>query len=327
MDKIKLQKTAVLLILLAVLGGVFTKYTLPRKHNIVRGLVYRAWQLSTVGMHRPALALYNLAVSVEPSYYQTYVFRGDTYLALQNVQKAEEDYIRTLELKPGDQHAISSLSMLYTINNDFKSAIEGYEKMLKVDLSQTDYYYCQIGLNYHFLKDYENALLAFEKVQNPKPKYSNVYSLRATTYSALHRYELAEAECEKALALDPSQQYNFTSMLDMIRRNKERYINNIIKLDILKNSLAENPTDVNKYFDLAGVYHEIGEPENVIKCYTAIIDINSNSWQTQNAYYNRGCLYYDDLGDTLAAIEDMKTAAMAGERNAKNWLKEHKISF
>jgi tetratricopeptide (TPR) repeat protein len=306
---------------------VVVKYTLPRKHNIVRGLVLNAWRLTTVHMYRPALALYNVAAAIEPDYYQTYVFRGDAFLMLKNYQRAEEDFIRTLALNPGDEHARTSLNMLYTITNDFKRAIDGYEKMLKVDPSQTDYYYCQIGCNYHFLKDYKNALLAFEKVQNPKPKYSNVFSLRATTYLALHEYELAEAECEKALALDPSQQDNFTSVLDMIHKDKERYSKILVEIDLLKNSLNGDPSDANKYNDMAHLYIQMQQPLKAVECFTAAIDMKNDEQQSQNEYYNRARIYCDDLADTLKAIEDMKTAALAGEGNAKKWLKDHKISF
>ena len=325
--KKKILKLIILLLLLAVLGVVFAKYTLPRKHIIMRGLVYRAWQLSNIGLQHPALALYNMAASMEPDYYQTYVFRGDTYLMLKNDKKAEEDYLRTLELKPGDQHAISSLSLLYTFNKNYQRAIEGYGKAIKVDPSQSDFYYTQIGLNYHYLKDYRNSLAAYDKVKNPKPKYSNVYCLRATTYLDMHEYELSEAECEKALELDPSQQETFVAMLDIIQRAKERYKSNLIELDVLINHLTENPTDVNKYFTMARVYSEMRMPEKAIQCYTTIIEINKNSSQTQNAYYNRARIYYEDLGDTLKAIEDMKSVAMTDEASAKKWLKEHKISF
>ncbi|MDO9068675.1 MAG: tetratricopeptide repeat protein, partial [Deltaproteobacteria bacterium] len=243
-------KTALLLVLLAVLVLVFAKYTLPRKHNIVRGLVLNAWRLSNLRLDRPALALYNIAAAIEPNYYQTYVFRGDTYLTLQNYQRAEEDFIRTLELNPGDRHARESLNMLYTINNDFKRAIDGYEKMVKVDPLQADYYYYQMGSNYLYLKDYNNALLALEKVQNPKPKYSNVFIQKAFIYLATHEYELAESECQKAIALDPSQQDNLASMLDVIRTEKERYRKNLVEMDLLKNSLTGDPSDADKYTDM-----------------------------------------------------------------------------
>jgi tetratricopeptide (TPR) repeat protein len=322
-----IMKLLMLALLLVIMALVVMKYTIPNKHNVTRSFVYCGWRLACLSLHSPAVFFYNMAARIEPGYYQIYVFRGDSYLVLNNEEKSELDFKRALEIKPGDRHAISSLCMLYAKKNDFYKAIEGYETLAMMDPKQSDYCYIQIGMYYHLLKDFKKALETYGKVKKPDFEYSNMYINRAMTYLALHEYELAEEDCKKAIALDPTQQDNLSGIYNAIQNSKEKYIQNITKLDYLKRALDEKPKGIDILSDMANIYIELGKYDNAVNCYTAIIDMNDGTNHHNNAYYSRGSLYYDYLNDTLKAIEDMKISAFNGNSNAKKWLSDKNISF
>lgn len=315
------HKLFVLLLLAAIMLLVVIKYTIPQKKNIARGLVFQGWQLTNLGMPKAAVFVYSIALSIDSNNYQAYVFRGDAYLKTGNYDYAMRDYLLTFSLEPGDEHAITSLNILYIKMYGYKKANDLCEILMRIYPKKKDICYTQIGHNYFLMKDYQKALTSFSMVKNPG--MCNIYQYRLFVYTAINEFDLALRDCEMAIKIDPRSNSYLNELVQIIHKDKEKYGQNLLLIDALEESLITNPTDFNISNQLADTYKEIGEYEKSVGCYSSIIIASTDRINLSNAYFGRACVYYNNLNDTAKAMDDMRRALSLGCDEAEKWLNKH----
>lgn len=87
----------------------------------------------------------------------------------------------------------------------YKVAVEKYQEALEIDSQNIvcSKLYCNQGLAQHKLKNYGDAVKAFDSALEIDEQYTKAYSKRALAYIELEQYQDAIADCEKACDMNP----------------------------------------------------------------------------------------------------------------------------
>lgn len=76
-------------------------------------------------------------------------------------KKAENAYLKALEIEPKSTDTLYNLANLYTLMDDIQKSIECFDRLLTINPDDTEAKYF-LSLNYMKLKDYKNGLKYFE---------------------------------------------------------------------------------------------------------------------------------------------------------------------
>ena len=87
----------------------------------------------------------------------------------------------------------------------YQVAVEKYQEALEIDSENIvcSKLYCNQGLALHKLKNYSDAVKAFDNALEIDEQYTKAYSKRALAYIELEQYQDAIADCEKACDMNP----------------------------------------------------------------------------------------------------------------------------
>ena len=87
----------------------------------------------------------------------------------------------------------------------YQVAVEKYQEAIEIDSENIvcSKLYCNQGLALHKLKNYSDAVKAFDNALEIDEQYTKAYSKRALAYIELEQYQDAIADCEKACDMNP----------------------------------------------------------------------------------------------------------------------------
>jgi tetratricopeptide (TPR) repeat protein len=145
--------------------------------------------------------------------------------------------------------------------------------------------YFQMGLAHVQKRDFDQAILYFNKAIELDPKNPIAYNNRGGVYMAKGQYDRAISDWTKALEIDPkyaSAYYN----LGYANCIKGQYDEAILYLN---KALEIDPRHYGAYNERGIAHAEKGEYDQAISDYDKAIEINP---KYTKAYYNRGRAYY-----------------------------------
>jgi len=146
-----------------------------------------------------AIISYTNALEFDPSYYQAYINRGNTYLALNEFNNALDDFNSALEF--GDfLLAYHGRGLAHHGLKEYDKAVDDYEKVLKLAPLDTSIY-CYISLAYLEDQKYQASIEAAQKSTQTDSGCNNkvLYEVQARSYYALQNYDQALLYINKAL--------------------------------------------------------------------------------------------------------------------------------
>lgn len=113
------------------------------------------------------------------------------------------DYSDVLDVKPDNEEALFMRAYIYTEQRLYKKAREDYETLIRLNPSHED---ARLGLV--LLNDKDNrpreAMEQINAMINTAPDHAVLYAVRAGMEQGRKLYELAEADFEHAISLEPS---------------------------------------------------------------------------------------------------------------------------
>jgi tetratricopeptide (TPR) repeat protein len=125
--------------------------------------------------------------------------RGWLYEVKGDLQMAEKDYTRAIELDKKDQDAYFNRGLLFVKMKKFEEAVKDFSDVIKLDSSSADAY-CNRGNAYLQLNKTDQAIQDYETALKIKPDDADILCNRGIAYLAKGNKPLALKDFRKAAA-------------------------------------------------------------------------------------------------------------------------------
>ncbi len=295
-----------------------------------------------VADNKNAAFMFDKAIEVDPEYLMAYVRRGEAYIGLQDLEKAEADFNLVLNKAANNYHAKigvarvnhhrgnheAALEILNAIDNEkaklevfllkgviyqntgeSQSAFECYQEVLKEDQTNV-----LANLNMARLMNSVNnpnrALLHYSMVIKETPEAYPAYSERGNVLYNIRAYKEALMDYEKFLSLMPTDKGVIErkgKCLAMIGRYEEAK-------DVYRNFMNENPNDVHWIYCYAWACMMGGQVDEALENYNKCTEIKPDYVP---AIGDRA-LIYTRLGENEKAEEGYKQTLELDYKRAEN---------
>ena len=294
-----------------------------------------------LNQQQQAIEDYSRAIELNPEDVRAYFNRGVVRGSLGDAQGAAADFSEVIKRDPQDGEAYFNRGVARAQLLDLQGAIEDYTQALQLDPRQGKAYYHR-GLARQALGDPQGAVEDFsqaislrsaEATELPEAEaavQADLHLQRAMAYLSSNALELALADCEQALRLDPklSRAYlcrglacqglgdpssalaDFNRALELDPQMAKAYLNRgIAHLDLgnieaalsdLSQAIALDPQDASAYSSRGRIHWLLGDPLAALQDYTAALERDP---QNPQLYFNRGQLHVE-REDWPAACED-----------------------
>ncbi len=170
-----------------------------------------------------ALAAYEQAIRLDPSYALAYYNKGNALRDLLHYQEALAAYEQAIHLNPNYALAYYNKgNALYDLER-YQEALAAFEQAIHLDPNFAAAYNGK-GNALRNLLYYQEALAAFEQAIHLNPNYAGVHYNKGNALRDLERYQEALAAYEQAIHLNPNYAlayHNKGRSLEALRKNKE----------------------------------------------------------------------------------------------------------
>lgn len=181
----------------AVLGKVLELDKRNAQAYFMRGMIARDKGDTTEAIHEM-----QLAVQMDPDYYNAYILLGDMSAAQKNPM-AVDFYANALKIQPTSIEALYHLGMYYQSIEESRLAVNTYLSILQLNPVHFDAHY-NLGYVYTFQIDsMDVALKYYDLAIRDNPAEARGYFGRGRCYEEKGDYTKASADYSKALELNP----------------------------------------------------------------------------------------------------------------------------
>ena len=186
--------------------------------------------------HEKAVELLRVALQYTDDYADVYNLIGMEYLFMDNLELAKESFIKCLEEDFEDQTALYNVVYCFEFLDQNAEAIE----YLKTYIERNPYSeiaWHQSGRLYYGLKDYENAITAFEYATYIDETFIGAFMEKGKALERLKRYEEAIESYNRTMELDEPTSY----ALLRIGKCYEKLGNKVLALKFFNRTVHEDP--------------------------------------------------------------------------------------
>lgn len=149
------------------------------------------------------MAEYNKALYLDPNDARTLFNRGNTYLALQKIDLAHEDFDHAIKLMPSNAKFYHSKGLAYQDTQEYDKAINMFKRALEVSNDHIPSLY-HLGLMEHKSGKLTAALESLTKVLNAIGEDRLVYESRGLVYQDIKNYKKAIEDFDRAAEIEPT---------------------------------------------------------------------------------------------------------------------------
>jgi tetratricopeptide (TPR) repeat protein len=263
---------------------------------------------------KAAMNDYKKVSELKPNDLYSFFFLGLIYHELDNFDLAIQNYTKSISIYP-DGMTYYRRAESYIEQEKYKEAISDYTKAISISKDTTNDSWAIVEFNiidiywgraycYNRLNNYTSAIADYSKIIEltiDEPG-AETYLRRAQNYAKLKRNDLAIADFNKAILIDPtftdsyhSRGYFYQFTLQKNEKALEDYTK-VIQLD--SEYLAA-------YYNRGLIFMDNGEFEKAIKDFSKIIDADDGI--DGEVYYLRG-ISNNEMNQFEAAIKDFNSA-------------------
>ncbi len=189
----------------------------PNAYNI------RGAALGKAGRYDDAIADFNRALQINPSFAQAYANRGLVYRLKDDDANAVADYNRALQVNPQYANAYVRRGNVYRRQNQLALALEDYNRAIQIDRTDPEAFHNR-GLVYQAQKLHNFALEDFTTAIGLSPQAAAPYNARGESYLVTGDAQSALEDFNAAVSRDRGNAkawYNQGVALQRLNRNKE----------------------------------------------------------------------------------------------------------
>jgi len=224
------------------------------------------------GWHEKALADFNEAIRIDPTYARAYCDRADLEDDLRESDKALRDYDRAIQLAPDFQRAYFDRAVYFARQGEYERAIPDLTRSIRLLPDDLDAYAAR-AKDYAKLGDHERAVADAKLAVKLKPT-TEIYlqrardlHLRATAYRIIGQQELAARDLREAVRLAPDDTGTIDALAWFLATCPEERVRNGTEAV----SSAKKACEMSHWMDsgnidtLAAAYAEVGDFEQATK--------------------------------------------------------------
>jgi tetratricopeptide (TPR) repeat protein len=242
---------------------------------------------------KSALTYYSEALALDSIYVDAYFNRAMARLRLNQLDETIHDLDKAILIRPDYFEAIFQRGLCYLDNGEFYKAREDASRLNTLDDQNWKTFFLS-GLTQEKLKNYPEALVAFEKASLLNPANSDLLVNQATILFYQKEFESAKEILVKAEELNPSEPHlhNLRSMILFEENQLEAALESVEKAISLDNRQAY-------FYNNRGLYLIfLNRSEEGIDLINQSIQMDPNN---QFALRNKG-IYYVVKGDKVTAL-------------------------
>jgi len=172
---------------------------------VTKKISSKAISLLNEGKYEDAIEKFTGAITEDPENPIFYYYRGAAFEKTGDLDKAMEDYQKSVELKPDFILPTANIGKIYAKKREFEKAIEFYKKAVELgDQDATNYY--NYGVCLMNLGKNEQAKEVLEKLISLDENYSDAYYQLGIIYIGLGDSAKAKEFLQKFIDMDPENQ-------------------------------------------------------------------------------------------------------------------------
>ena len=186
--------------------------------------------------HEKAVELLKTALKYTDDYADVYNLIGMEYLFMDNLEMAKENFIKCLEEDLEDQSALYNVVYCFEFLDQNQEAIAYLNKYIdKNPYSEIAWH--QLGRLYYGVKEYENAIRAFDYATLIDDEFLGAFMEKAKAYERLKKYDEAIESYSRTIELDDATSYA------LLRMGKcyEKLGNKALALKYFNQTVHEDP--------------------------------------------------------------------------------------
>jgi len=284
-----------------------------------------------------SIQYFNQAIAAKPYLAQPYFLRAIAKLNLEDYRGAEADATKALELNPYLTDAYEVRGVARQNTGRHRLAVGDYDNALKL-LPRNRQLLFNKALALDDLKEYDEALSAFEEIIRYYPSFENAYLGRAHTYLVKGDTVAAKNDIDKALGINHNALNAYIMRADIAINSEGDYK---AALDDIDYAIKLQPQSAGLYINRAFLRYKLDsysgamsdydyaltlEPYNMVALFNRgllLLEVNANDLALEDfnkvleldpddmrALYNRAVVY-SNKGNAKAAIADITRVAEA----------------
>ena len=186
--------------------------------------------------HEKAVELLKIALKYTDDYADVHNLIGMEYLFMDNLEMAKDSFIKCLEEDVEDQSALYNVVYCFEFLDQNKEAID-YLNLYIEKNPYSEIAWHQVGRLHYGLKEYEEALRAFNYATLIDDEFMGAFMEKAKALERLKQYAEAIESYERTIALDDATSY----ALLRIGKCHERLGNTALAIKYYNQTVHEDP--------------------------------------------------------------------------------------
>ena len=224
-----------------------------------------------------------------------YFFEGLRALNDGELNRAEKNFLRALELVPDRPSVLTNLSIVYTQQNKLLQALDFVHKAIKQEPNEP-LYWLQQGAVQIKLIDYDGALSSLARALQRNPSLAEAHNNRGGALKELNRFDEALASYDEAIRLKPEYAEAYSNR-GAVLKELNRFDEALASYD---KAISLKPDYAEAYSNRGIVLKELNRLDEALASYDKAISLKP---EYAEAYSNRGVVLkeLDRLDEALAS--------------------------
>lgn len=137
---------------------------------------------------------------------KTYALMGNIYFKGQQLNEAEQFYLKALELNANNENVLNNLGTVFQHRQQYNNALSYYHKVLAINPLHIDAI-LNMGISFQHMGDYDKAKIYYKKVLELNPNLDHAFNNLGVLYQLEYDFESAIDCFKKAINIKADASY------------------------------------------------------------------------------------------------------------------------